>query len=101
MKTAEIKLDLHNKIDNVASKQLKEIYGLVINYLNSNNTVEKWDALTEAQKNKIMQGLDQADAGLGTPAKEVIKRARETGKEIKILTIFDTRQDPKRLSFIF
>jgi len=77
MKTAEIKLDLHNKIDNVASKQLKEIYGLVINYLNSNNTVEKWDALTETQKNKIMQGLDQADAGLGTPAKEVIKRARE------------------------
>ncbi|MDB5154509.1 MAG: hypothetical protein JWR54_3260 [Mucilaginibacter sp.] len=77
MKTAGIKLDLHNKIDNVASKQLKEIYGLVINYLNSNNTVEKWDSLTEAQKKKIMQGLDQADAGLGTPAKEVIKRARE------------------------
>jgi predicted transcriptional regulator len=79
MKTAEIKLDLHNKIDNVASKQLKEIYGLVINYLNSNNTVEKWDALTEAQKNKIMQGLDQADAGLGTPAKEVIKAREKYG----------------------
>jgi predicted transcriptional regulator len=77
MKTAEIKFDLHNKIDNVASKQLKEIYGLVINYLNSNNTVEEWDALTETQKNKIMQGLDQADGGLCTPAKEVLKRARE------------------------
>ena len=77
MKTAEIKLDLHNKIDNAASKQLKEIYGLVINYLNSNDTIEEWDTLTEAQKNKITQGLEQADAGLGTPAKDVIKRARE------------------------
>jgi hypothetical protein len=39
MKTAEIKFDLHNKIEKVATKELKDIYGLVMNYLNSLNRV--------------------------------------------------------------
>ena len=77
MKTAEIKLDLHNKIGSAGSKQLKEIYGLVLNYLNGNSTIEEWDTLTEPQKKKIMAGLEEANAGLGTPAKDVIKKARE------------------------
>jgi len=77
MKTAEIKLDLHNKIDSVAGNQLKEIYGLVMNYLNANSTTEEWESLSAPQKKKIMQGLEEANAGLGTPAKEVIKKARE------------------------
>lgn len=41
MKTAEIKLDLHNNVDSVAGDQLKEIYGLVMNYLNANSTTEE------------------------------------------------------------
>ncbi len=77
MKTAEIKLDLHNKIDSAAGSQLKEIYGLVMNYLNGNSTTEEWESLSEPQKKKIMQGLEEANSGLGTPAKDVIKKARE------------------------
>ena len=77
MKSAEIKLDLHNKIDNVAGKQLKEIYGLVINYLNSNDTIEEWDTLTEAQRESITEGLTQAEAGLGKPLSEINKRLRK------------------------
>ncbi|HTK21493.1 MAG TPA: hypothetical protein VL442_18365 [Mucilaginibacter sp.] len=77
MKTAEIKLDLHHKIDNAGSKQLKEIYGLVLNYLNGNSTTEEWDSLSDAQQKKIIQGLEEANAGLGTPAKDIIKKTRE------------------------
>jgi len=77
MKTAEIKLDLHNKIEHANFQQLKEPYGLITNYFNSNQSVEDWEFLSEAQKGKIMQGLEQAEAGLGTRAKDVIKSARE------------------------
>jgi len=54
MKTAEIKLDLHNKIEHANFQQLKEPYGLITNYLNSNQSVEDWEFLSEAQKGKIM-----------------------------------------------
>ena len=77
MKTAEIKLDLHNKIDSAGSKQLKEIYGLVLNYLNSNYSAEEWDTLTEAQRESITEGLTQANAGLGKPLSEINQRLRK------------------------
>lgn len=69
MKPAEIKLYL-------AGSQLKEIYGLVMNCLNG-STTEEWESLSGSQRKKIMQGLEEASAGLGTPAKEIIKKARE------------------------
>jgi hypothetical protein len=58
-------------------KQLKELYGPITNYFNGNQSVEDWELLSEAQKEKIMKGLQQAKAGLGTPAKDVIKNAGE------------------------
>lgn len=33
--------------------------------------------VSDPQKKKIMQELEQVNAGLGTPAKHVIKKARE------------------------
>ena len=78
MKAAALKIDLHDKIEHADLKQLKEIYGLITNYINSkNDIVEGWDLLPEYQKEQILKGLEEADAGLGTPAKEVIQRARE------------------------
>jgi len=77
MKAAEIKVDLYEKIEHADFKQLKELYGLITNYFNSSQSDEEWRSLSDPQKKKITQGLEQADAGLGTSAKEVIKGARE------------------------
>jgi len=77
MKEATLKVDLLDKIEHADFNQLKEIYGLVTNYFNSNESIEEWDTLTEPQKKLISKGLEQADAGLGTPLKEVNKRLRE------------------------
>jgi hypothetical protein len=78
MERATLKTELIDKIEHADLKQLKEIYGLIINYLNSNSDItEEWDLLPEYQKQQILKGLEEADAGLGTPAKGVIQRARE------------------------
>lgn len=77
MKAAEIKLDLYDKIEHADFEQLKELYGLITNYFNGTKAVEDWELLSESQKKKINQSLEQADAGLGTPAKEAIKKVRE------------------------
>jgi hypothetical protein len=76
MNVTEIKIDLHEKIDHADGKQLKEIYGLLINYFNGQDSIEEWDTLTDSQKEAINEGLAQAEAGEGEPAEEFIKRLR-------------------------
>jgi len=77
MKEAELKIDLFNRIEHADSKQLREIYGLLINYFNGQDSEEEWDLLPDAHKQQILKGLEEADAGLGIPAKEVSNRLRE------------------------
>jgi hypothetical protein len=76
MKAVELKVDLHDKIEHADPGQLKELYGLIINYFNGNNDVEEWETLPELQKRLIDKGLEQANAGLGTSLKQVNKNLR-------------------------
>jgi hypothetical protein len=77
MKEALLKTDLHEKIDHANSAQLKELYGLITNYFNGDEQAEDWDKLTQQQQQLINKGLEQADAGLGTPLADVTKMIRE------------------------
>jgi len=49
----------------------------VLNYLNGNDDVEEWDKLPEYLQNQITESIEQAEAGLGIPAREVIKNVKE------------------------
>jgi hypothetical protein len=77
MKDASLKTDLIDKIEHADYHQLREIQGLLNNYFNGNAAVEEWNLLPEWQKEQIEEGLKEADAGLGTPFKEVTKSLRE------------------------
>jgi len=77
MKDTALKIDLQKKIDHANPSQLKELYGLIVNYFNGNQTIEEWDTLPEVEKDMITKGLEQADAGLGISLKEVNKKMRE------------------------
>jgi hypothetical protein len=76
MENTALKIDLHEKIEHADKNQLKELYGLIINYFNSSESVEEWDLLPESQKKILNKSLEQADAGLGTPLKEVNQKLR-------------------------
>ncbi|MEO6524478.1 MAG: hypothetical protein ABIN91_22530 [Mucilaginibacter sp.] len=75
MVVSKIKSELHQKIDEVNSEQLKQIYGLINNYLVSGEN-EEWDILTETQKSHILKGLDEAHAGLGNSLTDINKRIK-------------------------
>jgi len=75
MEVAEIKTELHQKIDSADSDQLKQIYGLISNYLTGNDT-EDWDALTEAQQAHVLKGADEAHAGLGNSLTDINTRIK-------------------------
>jgi hypothetical protein len=73
MEVVEIKTELHQTIEHVDGEQLKQIYGLITNYLNGD---DEWYGSTDAQKNSILKGLEQADAGEGNSLKDVNNRLK-------------------------
>jgi len=77
MKEAALKVDLHDKIEHADINQLKEIYGLITNYFNSDKAIEEWDTLPAYQQKIINKAVEQADEGLGAPLKEVNERLRK------------------------
>ena len=76
MEEEALKIDLLDKIEHADTAQLKELYGLVINYFNSTQSDEEDDSLSESQKKILYKSLEQADAGLGTPLRQVNERLR-------------------------
>ena len=77
MEEAALKLELHEMIDHAENYQLAEIYELLSDYFKDQEHIGDWDTLSENQKAHILKGLEEAEAGLGTPAKDVIQRVRE------------------------
>ena len=76
MTGAAIKMELHDRIEHADEKQIKELYGLMLNYFNSQDD-EEWGLLSETQQQIILKGLDEADAGLVTPVEEVTRQLKE------------------------
>lgn len=72
MNSAEIKIDLFRKLDGLKGKDLKEAYGLLLNYINGNNEIDEWNNLTSEQKEAIMVGIRQLDNGEGRSHQEVM-----------------------------
>lgn len=77
MEVSEIRNDLIERIEHADPEQLKELYGLVINYFGSHITSGINEPLTEYQRMKIQKGLEQAEAGLVVPFDEVVKKVRD------------------------
>ena len=76
MKEVALKVDLYNKIEHANINQLKDLYGLITNYFNGTEVIEEWDTLPDLQKKLINKGLEQANAGLGAPLKDINKRLK-------------------------
>lgn len=65
MDTTNIKINLIKEIDSLDNKNVKELYGIVMNFINGKVESENWDSLTEIQKAGIVSGLNQLDQDKG------------------------------------
>ncbi|MBI9065270.1 MAG: hypothetical protein JEZ14_25020 [Marinilabiliaceae bacterium] len=61
MNTAELKLKIFRQIDRLDKNKLKDIYGLLTNYINGQQDSADWDKLSSKQKNGIYQAIDELD----------------------------------------
>ena len=64
MNASEIKIDLFRKIDALKDSRLEEVYGMFINFINSNNEIDDWESLTKEQLNnqeerEIQKGIEK------------------------------------------
>lgn len=76
MNPAEIKIDLFRKLDGLKDKNLKEAYGILLNFINSSSHISEWENLSQEQKEAIQLGLKQLDNGEGKNHSQVISNLR-------------------------
>jgi hypothetical protein len=76
MSNADMKDVLHKQIDALEDNRVAEIFGLINNYLNTQEATDDWRNLTPQQKEGILKAIRQLDAGEGIAHDEVMKSAR-------------------------
>jgi hypothetical protein len=76
MNNAAIKTELHDRIEHADDKQIREIYGLMLNYFNGQDDGDKWESLSEIEQQIILKSLEEADAGLITPFDEATRQIK-------------------------
>ncbi len=85
MNLAEIKLSLFQKIDSLEKNKLKEIYGILVNYINGNRDIEEeWNVLSEEQKDGIFDAIEEIDSGKTISHDNIISKFRDKYKNAGI-----------------
>lgn len=72
MNTAQIKLELFRKIDNLEQSKLLQLYNYLVK--NTNKSVDFWNKLSAAQKDDIQAGIDDLDNGRKKNFEDVIAK---------------------------
>ena len=77
MTVSDLKLKIFRQIDSLKKNRLEEFYGLLLNYINGKKDISDWDKLTLAQKQGLMDAIDQMDSEKGIPHNDVIDKLRK------------------------
>jgi hypothetical protein len=77
MTVSDLKLKIFRQIDSLEKNRLEEFYGLLLNYINGKKDISDWDRLTLAQKQGLMDAIDQLDSDKGIPHNDVIDKLRK------------------------
>ena len=72
MSTEELKLQIFRQVDALDASKLKEFYGLMLNYLNSNRDMAEWIGVSDTEKQGIEDAIKQMNNGKGVIHEQVI-----------------------------
>jgi len=74
MSTTELKLSLHNLIDNIENESLLKAIYVMITHKTAPSGSLKWDELPESLRQEIEEGLEQAEKGEVIEHEKVMKK---------------------------
>ncbi|MGD0755006.1 MAG: hypothetical protein ABR927_08080 [Bacteroidales bacterium] len=77
MTVSDLKLKIFRQIDSLEKNRLEEFYGLLLNYVNGKKDISDWDKLSTAQKQGILDAIDEIDSQKGITHKVVIDKFRK------------------------
>ena len=77
MTVSDLKLKIFRQIDSLEKSRLEEFYGLLLNYVNGKKDVSDWDKLSAAQKQGILDAIEDVDSEKGIAHKVVIDKFRK------------------------
>ena len=74
MTASDLKLRIFRQIDALEQNKLEELYGVLLNYINSQKDVADWEMLTEYQKSGVYDAIQEIEAGEGIPNNVVLEK---------------------------
>jgi hypothetical protein len=77
MTVSDLKLKIFRQIDSLEKSRLEEFYGLLLNYVNGKKDVSDWDKLSTAQKQGILDAIEEVDSEKGIANKVVLDKFRK------------------------
>jgi len=77
MNAADIKLKIFREIDSLDKSKLEDLYGMMVNFLNSQKSEEDWLALSDEQKEGIKDAVADLNAGKGISHQSIIAKYRK------------------------
>lgn len=77
MDGTEIKIKMFKQIDSLDKKDLEQLYGMFLNFLNGKVSSNNWDDLSEEQKKGLETGIYELDSDQGIPNDVVMEELRK------------------------
>jgi len=77
MTVSDLKIKIFRQINSLEKNRLEEFYGLLLNYINGKKDISDWERLSPAQKQGLMDAVDELDSNKGASHKAVIDKLRK------------------------
>lgn len=76
MNTTELKTKILKQIDALDSDKPEGFYGLLLNYVNGQQSEEEWYLLSDEQRNGILAAIAEVESGHKIPHTEIVEKYR-------------------------
>ena len=77
MTASELKLKIFRQIDSLEKNRLEELYGILVNFLNSDKEINDWKLLSSEQRQGILDAIDDVDSAKGIGHEDVMDKFRK------------------------
>ena len=63
MSTEELKLQIFRQVDALDANKLRELHGIMCNFINSNKNIDDWAQMSDSEKQGIEDAISELSQG--------------------------------------